>query len=263
MKLYSDKLGASIKMLTDEDFNKILNRIIEKENIQFVFESGTYLGTGSTTTIANLFVGNNKKPLNFITVEANLQYFETAKKNLARFSFITPVFGLSTDYFEAVKFLVNDDIFNNLDNYPNIFIDHAETPQKLYLIEILVGLFQAKSEKEVQNTTRKLFAKKIKSENTFNNNVAAEVLSGIKDQTSLIILDSAAGIGFFEFLHVKKLMTNKKYYIVLDDIDHLKHYRSKEYIQNHPEEFEVLGLNESSGWLVAKSLANSNKRQSC
>jgi hypothetical protein len=49
-------------------------------------------------------------------------------------------------------------------------------------------------------------------------------------------------------------MRNKSYYLVLDDIHHLKHFRSKEYIENHPEEFNLISMDIEAGWLIAKSL---------
>ena len=257
MKLYADKPGASTNMITDDEFIESMSKIIKKEDIQYVFESGTYFGTGSTLTLAKLFVDNNKLPANFITVEANLEYYKTAKKNLAKYKFIEPVFGLSVDYLEAVKFLVSDDIFNNLEKYPDIFIDHIRNPQHFYLQEIMIGIFQDRIDKS-KNDTKNFFGISKKTTNNFKNNVLSDFCNTLNNKTSLIILDSAAGIGFYEFLQVKKLMGNKKYYLVLDDIDHLKHYRSWQHIENNPEEFKLIGLNKESGWLIAKSLSVAN-----
>ena len=254
MKLYSDKPGASIQMSADAEFKSILQRIIANENIRFVFESGTYLGTGSTATIAELFLSNNKIPERFITVEANFEYYTAAKNNLLQYAFIEPVFGLSVDWFDAVKFIVNDEVFNTLHQYPDVFIDHIKDPQKFYLQEIMIGFFQSKIEKT--GPLKKTFFGKPKiAKPDFINNVLSVFGESIADNTtSLIILDSAAGIGFYEFLQVKKTMAQKSYYLVLDDIDHLKHFRSRLYIQNNPQEFELIGLNKESGWLIAKSL---------
>lgn len=254
MKLYSQKSGASIKMVPDVRFLKVLKEIIQLENIQFVFESGTYLGTGSTSTLAKLFIDNEKIPADFITVEANLEYYKLAKKNLAKYDFIKPVFGLSVDYLEAVKFLVNDNIFNELESYPDVFIDHLETPQHFYLQEILIGLFQDKTEQQIKKTGTGIFAKKQNTIYNFRNNVASDFCTNRKDHTSLILLDSAAGIGFFEFLELKKQMGNNDYYIILDDIDHLKHFRSKEFIKKNPQDYKLIELDKEAGWLIAKFL---------
>lgn len=254
MKLYSQKPGASIKMLPDVEFTEVLKGIIKNENIQFVFESGTYLGTGSTETLANLFIKNNKIPSKFVTVEANIDYYKIAKKNLAKYSFIQPVFGSSVDYLEAVKFLVNDDIFNHLEKYDNIYIDHLSNPQHGYLKEIMAGVFQDEIEKASQKKPKNFFSSTKKSTIEFKNNMLAEFCSGLPNETALIVLDSAAGIGFYEFKQVKHLMGNNNYFLILDDIQHLKHFRSKEYIEAHPGEYKLISLNKDAGWLVAKSL---------
>ena len=179
-------------MIADDDFIKAMTGIIRSENIQFVFESGTYLGTGSTTTLADLFVANNKLPTKFITVEGNLDYHKTAKKNLEKYKFIEPVFGLSVDYLEAVRFLVNDEIFSNLDKYPEVYIDHTNNAQHGYLQEIMIGVFHAKIERESGKRKKGLFRSATKSEIVFKNNALEEYCSANFSDTSMILLDSAA-----------------------------------------------------------------------
>ncbi|HEU5053372.1 MAG TPA: hypothetical protein VFT78_09675 [Hanamia sp.] len=254
MKLYSQKPGASVKMIADAGFTRVMAEIIKTENIQYVFESGTYLGTGSTETFANLFITNNKIPLKFITVETNLDYFKTAKKNLAQYKFIEPVFGLSVDYLEAVKFLVNDTIFNNLEKYADVYIDHVANPQQGYLKEIMVGVFQDNLQKTAGKENKSFFGSTKNSVIEFENNALAEFCNDAPNEGSLFVLDSGAGIGYYEFTQVKHLMQNKNYYIVLDDIHHLKHFRSKEYIQHHPKEFNLISMDVDAGWLIAKAL---------
>jgi hypothetical protein len=258
MKLYSEKAGASIKMIPDHEFVTILRSIIEKENIQSVFESGTYLGTGSTTTVADVFVNTKKLPKNFITVETNLEYFKRAKKNLTKYNFINPVFGLSVDYLEAVKFLVNDDIFNNLEEYDYVYIDHVSKPQHGYLKEIMAGVLQLENRNTPAKKRRNIFSSAKRDSFEFKNNMLSEFCETLRNETVLIILDSSAGIGFYEFSQVRNLMAKRNYYIILDDIQHLKHFRSKEYIECHPEEFELLGINMESGWLIARSITVAN-----
>jgi len=254
MKLYSQKPGASIKMIADAEFISVMANIIKNENIQYVFESGTYLGTGSTETLANLFINNNKIPSKFITVETNLDYFKTAKRNLAEYKFIDPVFGLSVDYLEAVKFLVNDTVFGNLEKFDDVFIDHVANPQQFYLKEIMIGLFQDNLQRTEEKKNKNFFGSTKKGVVEFENNALAKFCYDVPNEVSLFVLDSAAGIGYYEFSQVRHLMRNKNYYMVLDDIHHLKHFRSKEYIEHHPEEFRLIGMDTNAGWLIAKSL---------
>lgn len=254
MELYSQKSGASIEMIADAGFISIMADIIKNENIQYVFESGTYLGTGSTQTLANLFINNNKIPSKFITVETNFDYFKTARKNLAQYKFIEPVFGLSVDYLEGVKFLVNDEIFNNLEKFDGVYIDHVANPQQGYLKEIMIGVFQDNLQKTDNKRNKNFFGSTKKSVIEFQNNALAKFCNDTPNEVSLFVLDSGAGIGYYEFTQVMQLMRNKNYYLVLDDIHHLKHFRSKEYIENHPEEFHLISMDIGHGCLIAKSL---------
>lgn len=245
-------------MEPDPEFIMVMEEIIRKNNIRSVFESGTYLGTGSTETLAKLFVENNKKPEKFITVETNLDYFIKAKKNLAKYNFIKPVFGLSVDYLEAVKFLVNDRIFENLDKYEEIYIDHLSNPQHYYLKEIMIGVVQEGLEKSTQKKNISFFSSGKKETIEFKNNVLSDFCCDLYHESSLIVLDSAAGIGFYEFNQVNQLMYNREYYLVLDDIEHLKHFRSREYIETHSEEYNIISQSKEAGWLIAKSHRKKN-----
>jgi len=246
-------------MEPDPQFIEVMEEVIRNNKIRAVFESGTYLGTGSTETLAKLFVDNNRKPEKFITVETNVSYFKKAKKNLAKYNFIKPVFGLSVDYLEAVKFLVNDQVFKELDKYEEIYIDHLVNPQHFYLQEIMIGAVQVGLEKKsLKKKNNRFFGSGKEEIIEFKNNVLSDFCCDVNHELSLVVLDSAAGIGFYEFSQVNQLMHNMEYYLVLDDIEHLKHFRSREYIETHPEEYRMISLNKEAGWLIAKSQPKKN-----
>ena len=71
-----------------------------------------------------------------------------------------------------------------------------------------------------------------------------------KEHKPLIVLDSAGGIGYLEFQTVLKVMGNSEYFILLDDIHHLKHFRSARDIKTD-KSFEILGLEQHHGWMLA------------
>lgn len=249
MKLYSSKSNASTQMIADDQLREELSRILSANHDISVFESGTYLGQGSTRMMADLFLQQKQIPKTFITVETHPDYYSKATRNLAGYKFITPVFGLSVDFFEAVKFLVTDEIFLNLSNYPNVYIDHAEQPQQAYLREIMIGFYR----REI--VRKKTWFRRWRRQGLppFQNNVLQTFAQAQTEGISLIVLDSAAGIGFFEFQKAMEFFDRKPYYLLLDDIDHLKHFRSRRYIETHQDQFELLAFNENSGWLLAKS----------
>jgi len=66
----------------------------------------------------------------------------------------------------------------------------------------------------------------------------------------LICLDSAGGIGWLEFQEVLRLQAGYPFLLFLDDINHVKHYRSKVYVETTPR-FDVIGSDLEEGWMVA------------
>jgi hypothetical protein len=79
----------------------------------------------------------------------------------------------------------------------------------------------------------------------------AKWLCEFKSFDPLIVLDSAGGIGYLEFSTVLKVMEGHPYLLLLDDICHLKHFRSYNYICSE-RQFAVLGERKESGWLLAR-----------
>jgi hypothetical protein len=77
-------------------------------------------------------------------------------------------------------------------------------------------------------------------------------VSKYKKEVPLILLDSAGGIGLLEFKIVTETMGSDPYYLLLDDINHLKHFRSFKEIKENPS-FTILAENVESGWVFAKS----------
>ena len=66
----------------------------------------------------------------------------------------------------------------------------------------------------------------------------------------LIVLDSAGGVGHMEFQITDELMKNKAYYLLLDDIHHLKHFRGYDIIKNR-DDFSIIDASDKNGWVLA------------
>lgn len=236
MKLYSEYPQASIQMSEDPHLIKELKTLATADCIHYIFESGTYLGTGSTSFIANTFK-NCKNLKQFFTLEINPDFFLQAKKNLAQFSFVRCIYGLSVKYDEAIAFIKTDDAILNHHQYSDVFIDDIINPQKFYLNEIEGFLSRKKL------GLRRLLLRK-------REDVIQETLAPLKG-TPLIVLDSAGGIGYLEFQKVLKIMRSKKeFYLLLDDVHHLKHFRSKLDVEAD-EKFKILAKSLDNGWLLA------------
>jgi len=232
-------------MSSDVKFISALDKLFAQNNITHIFESGTYNGTGSTTSLANAIEKSGKKITQFITVEINKKTYTDAVKNLARYPFVTPVWGLTVGFEQARKFIREDDVINNHQQYPDIFIDGIDNPAKFYLKEI---------DGHCADTT---LTGKIKTLFTGKSNVGVEenlftkYLVPMAGNNPLILLDSAGGMGYLEFTLVLQIMKGHDFFIILDDIHHLKHFRSYAHIKedNH---FTMLDDSYGQGWAIAK-----------
>jgi hypothetical protein len=183
MKLYNSHPNPSIEMVKDEPF------LLALPYHDIMIESGTFIGTGSTTMLASL------SPKKLVTIEADFLNFEKAVTNLAGFPFVTPYWGLSVKKDEALEFIAQN-------NYEGDFYVDSEDPVAFYTNEVETPCFKE--------------------------DLLRHFLNQYKDSNPLILLDSAGGIGFLEYSVVREIMGSRPHTLVLDDIHHVKHYRSFE-----------------------------------
>jgi hypothetical protein len=221
-------------MIDDSGMYKSLESVKDKK-IDVVIESGTFEGNGSTRTVGNFF--KKSPPKAFYTIEINYASYVKAKKNLLDLPFVRCLYGCSVPMREALDFIRSDDAILNHQKYPDIFIDDVIDPVKFYSREVEgylnggpMGIRRLFKPKPAERLLKKLIGR-------------------YKDDTILFILDSAGGMGWLEFITVKKEMGNRDYYLLLDDIHHLKHFRSAKYIRENPSEFEIIKENREHGWL--------------
>lgn len=241
MKLYSDSPNANISINRTSELTEALKKVKE-ENIQVIIESGTYLGLGSTSIIADIFsLSNNLEKM--YTIEVNPRFFKIAKKNLDKYPFVKCINGFSLKLSSALEFLENDDAVNNHLKFPDIYIDDTSDPLEFYKNEIL-GYLQRNDQR--RKIFKRLFVKS-------KENLLPEIIEANKSKSLFIILDSSGGIGYLEFSVVEKLLKNNQYFLFLDDINHIKHFRSKEYILNS-KNFSILNIQDQDGWLICKHL---------
>ena len=248
MKLYNQYLKASISMSDDLRLKKALRKLFLENSINFLIETGTYLGTGSTKVIAESFP-QNKKPKKFYTIEMNYNSYKQAVKNLKKFDFVKVLWGNSVFIKDALNFIRNDEAIFNHGKYSNIFIDDIENPVKFYEKEIK-GKFNSNPNQTqtFRPYLRNIFLKP-------RENLLKKLLNTYKDQKCLIILDSAGGIGYLEYKIVKENMNEKIYWLLFDDIHHLKHFRSFAEIKSNSD-FKIIDYSLECGWLLAKHNSN-------
>ncbi|MBK6681443.1 MAG: hypothetical protein IPG53_16255 [Ignavibacteriales bacterium] len=247
MKQYTSHPGFSTSMADDKQLEELIRKIIIEEKVTHVFESGTYLGTGSTRMIADAFadVGAPKK---FITVEANYFNWVKAVKNLEKYPFVTPVWGLTLNREEAIEFVVNDEMLKNAHKYPDIYCDGGDDPHGFYTKEIKGEFGNSRF-----GLLNYMYNRKIKKEEKLHyqgENMIKNIFTEMKNNNPLILLDSSGGVGYLEFKTTLETLNGKPFIIILDDIHHVKHHRSYLDIKNSPD-FTVVGENYEGGWLFA------------
>lgn len=234
MKFYGHCPGASMHMKDDPVLNGLLDQIIRDTPIEIAIETGTYLGTGSTRFVADAFLRVDE-PTVFYTVEANYENAMAARRNLESYRFVLPLWGNTVDVAAAEQWLKHDEALAHPERYPDIWTDHMANAVAHYGAEVR-GSAPPKDHPDWAGE-----------------NLLAKLLEEFQDANPLVILDSAGGIGFLEFTVLLGEMKGKPFHLLLDDVGHVKHFRSMAYMQEHPEQFTILGTQDK--WALARANA--------
>ena len=172
--------------LETKEFSETVQQLIALHSVEEIVETGTFEGTGSTLVFA-------KTGLPVQTIECNPSRIIQARKNLLAFPNVHIHHALSLRMEDMVAFLKEDNY-----SFPPGLREDSLTPLDFYLNEI-----QTEVERE---------------------NALIDLIS--TDRKQLIFLDSAGGIGYLEFKAVIGHKQSKGKILMLDDVDHVKHYRS-------------------------------------
>lgn len=174
-------------------FMNLVSEIMAKHQFDEIVESGTALGDGSTRIFAQYNI-----PIK--TIECNKANYEQAVQNLAEYDHVELFHALTLDKAETAAFIEADRLF--LENPGDIYSDSAD-PVSFYLHEI--------------------------NQDVPEDNKLIPLISNNKKQ--LVFLDSAGGIGYLEFLKVMESEYLGSKVVLLDDVDHVKHHRSVQYLE--------------------------------
>lgn len=207
----------TIQLKTDE-FRSVIAELIENNQVDEIIETGAYQGDGST----KVFAETGKY---VFSIESNYENWITASRNLIEHPNVCVIHGLSIGRSELIRQLM-DEPFEMIgtkydSNYPKTF----------YMREICQPV--------VVEDALDLFVK--------------------NDRKQLVFLDSSGGVGHLEF---KKLMSYgmnvlRNKVIVLDDISHIKHIRSVDFLRRNGFEFGV-SSDERFAWCSFQSGNNSD-----
>jgi hypothetical protein len=188
--------------LKSEVFEFTVSKLIEENVIEEIIETGTFNGLGSTT----VFAETGKK---IISIESNFENFKEAKKNLKKYTNVELYHGSSLNIKDMEEFIDNDDIYES---------------EEIKNGSLLVDVFT-----DSISTIKNFYKKEITATCTCNKGMEDILFKLINnDKKQLVFLDSAGGVGYLEFKKFMSLDNTllKNKVLLLDDISHVKHYRS-------------------------------------
>ena len=241
MKLFADYSGAGVTMADDPALRRTLSHVVEEYQPGCCLETGTHKGTGSTRILAEIFADH--PPEEFVTIEADWHSWRVARDNLEKFRFVRCLWGKTVPVVEALNFMQHDEAIINHENYKDVFIDDVNDPLGFYSRE-------CRGEYTAAEPVRTLQYYRDKALYYRGEGLLKKQLKKFRKNNPLIVLDSAGGIGLLEFDHVMQVMENHPFVLLLDDVHHLKHFRSLARIQRD-KRFHIVDVNVESGWALA------------
>lgn len=190
--------------LQGEQYKVFIDGIIRKYKIESIVETGAYDGMGSSQLLASF-------GLPFDTIECHGMNFIAAKVNLENFKNTRVHHAYSLNLDEMLEFIKKDDWTNNPNEMVKLGVkfDH-DNPRWYYTHELNDVVSKPPRE-----------------------NILMDLITNPERQ--LVFLDSSGGVGLLEFQKVlelpKDILSQKV--IMLDDINHIKHYRSLQWMKKN------------------------------
>ena len=183
--------------LKDIRFSEVVNELVKKYAIESIVETGTYFGDGSTCILA-------KTGLPVYTIECNVARAESARLNLRNVDNVVVFHGYSLSF----RDLVSAVIMGDLEERGGVRVDFKQNAKEHYLRELVYGCPRGVEERLLP----------LLAENR---------------QRQLVFLDSAGAVGLLEAQWVLALPEEqrKEKILILDDINHVKHWKSVEMVK--------------------------------
>jgi hypothetical protein len=211
---FDPKTKSIVTSISDTGDNNIrvydinLNSVYFKHIIEAIIKENDIqevVETGSFNGLGSTTIfANTKKPV--ISIECNYNNYVTATNNLSQYDNVCVVHALSTKREDALRYIMSEafDIDTKYD---------SKSPKTFYLKEVCQQVLFENALDVFANNTNK----------------------------QLVFLDSAGGMGFFEYLEFMKfsdeVLSNK--ILVLDDVTHIKHKRSVEHLKMSGRSVEI------------------------
>lgn len=214
-------------MNTQNQFANSLKRLFVKYRPKRLIETGTYRGTGSTSMIAQALLSAGLHDARFLSIEVNEKNIARAKQHLAAQAYnVQVIHGLSVPRCLLPSREQIESMYVNRIEAESVFVDHQPGKRAdLY--------FGETNYPDVPDDQ------------------LGACLQAFDYSPDFLLLDSGGHMGNIEFNYVLPLLKSPCI-IALYDINHVKHYRSFQQVQND-DRFELIERSdEKFGWCMAR-----------
>jgi hypothetical protein len=214
-------------MSTQNQFGQSLRRLFAANRPMHLIETGTYRGTGSTMLIAEALAAAGLDDATFYSIEVNAQNFARAKQHLADRGYnVRVLHGLSVPRSLLPSRQQIEALYVRSVEADGVFVDHQPGSRAaLYF-----------GETDFPDVPEDLLGVCLKE---------------MDYSPDFVLLDSGGHMGNVEFNYVLPLLKSSCI-IALDDINHVKHYRSLQQILAD-DRFELIERSdEKFGWCLTR-----------
>ncbi|MGC8490873.1 MAG: glycosyltransferase [Syntrophobacteraceae bacterium] len=206
-----------------------VQKLFAKIRPRKIIETGTYLGTGTTTIIASSLRQLGIRDATFYTIEVNPLHYRRAMANLKAgglLGYVSPLNGLTLPRgMLPTMEEIEDKYVQNIES-ENIFVDHAEGERAA------------------------LYYKETNFDHV-PDDMLDNCLMKFEYRPDFVLLDSAGHIGNIEFDYLVSKLRGPCH-IALDDIFHVKHHEDFLMMQTDPRFEIVVYSGEKFGFCIAK-----------
>jgi hypothetical protein len=228
----ASRLGDSVKkdltlVSVESQFARSMRDLFAYLRPRRIIETGTYRGTGTTTIIASAIHDLEIENAQFISIEVNPGNVKRAQENLAKAGLQVEVInGLSVPraLLPTMEQIEREMVHSVIAD--GLVVDHEESRRaELYFRETDFAALP--------------------------DDVLGQVLRRFDHRPDVVLLDSGGHMGYVEFRYVVDQLRGPCN-IVLDDIYHVKHFRSFQDMKMDPR-FEIVAASEEKfGFCVAR-----------
>jgi FkbM family methyltransferase len=213
----------------DSEFARAIRNLFRVHQPRRIIETGTYLGTGTTRVIAETLRDLGLNDAAFYSIEINPEHLARAYANLQSAGLAAQVRlqrGLSVPRSLLPTMEQIEESTVKQPEFGNIFVDHREARRaKLYFAETNFA--------------------------DCHDDLLGRALAGFNYRPDFVLLDSGGHMGFVEFQYLVKNLAGPCL-IALDDIHHIKHHKSYQFMRRDARFELLLESTEKFGFCVAR-----------